>query len=164
MRRHDLDVCLLSNEPNVRYATGATAMPVYAMSTFARCVLVPQEERRSCSSTRTRCTARRSGRRTCARCTRGSFYDDPSVQAETWADVTLDAMAELGVPDGVIGVDRRRAGVPRVADRGAEIRDAAPATQEARRVKTAQELGLLDVNATLVMEMLAAFERAIAPG
>ena len=33
---------LLSNEPNIRYATGATAMPVYAMSTFVRCA-GPQE-------------------------------------------------------------------------------------------------------------------------
>jgi Xaa-Pro aminopeptidase len=36
-------------------------------------------------------------------------------------------------------------------------------TQDARRVKTPQELRLLDVNAALVMEMLTAFERAIAP-
>ncbi|MDQ3210673.1 MAG: aminopeptidase P family N-terminal domain-containing protein, partial [Actinomycetota bacterium] len=41
MRDHDVDVLLLANEPNVRYATGATAMPVYAMSTFARCAVVP---------------------------------------------------------------------------------------------------------------------------
>jgi Xaa-Pro aminopeptidase len=43
MRRHGVDVCVLSNEPNVRYATGATAMPVYSMSTFVRCAVVPQE-------------------------------------------------------------------------------------------------------------------------
>src|SRR5688500_19156203 len=43
MRTHDVDVCLLANEPNVRYATGATAMPVYAMSTFCRCAVVPRD-------------------------------------------------------------------------------------------------------------------------
>jgi Xaa-Pro aminopeptidase len=43
MRTHDLEVLVLANEPNVRYATGATAMPVYAMSTFVRCAVVPQE-------------------------------------------------------------------------------------------------------------------------
>ena len=43
MRDHDVDVLLLAKEPNVRYATGATAMPVYAMSTFARCAVVPQQ-------------------------------------------------------------------------------------------------------------------------
>jgi Xaa-Pro aminopeptidase len=43
MRRHGVEVCVLANEPNVRYATGATAMPVYSMSTFVRCAVVPQE-------------------------------------------------------------------------------------------------------------------------
>ena len=43
MRDHDVAALLLANEPNVRYATGASAMPVYAMSTFARCALVPQQ-------------------------------------------------------------------------------------------------------------------------
>lgn len=43
MRAHGIEVCVLFNEPNVRYATGATAMPVYSMSTFVRCAVVPQE-------------------------------------------------------------------------------------------------------------------------
>src|SRR5438093_1104648 len=43
MRAHDVAACLLFNEPNIRYATGASAMPVYAMSTFVRCAVVPQE-------------------------------------------------------------------------------------------------------------------------
>ncbi len=45
MRAQDLDVCLLFNEPNIRYATGASAMPIYAMSTFVRCAVVPAEGR-----------------------------------------------------------------------------------------------------------------------
>jgi Xaa-Pro aminopeptidase len=43
MRAHDVEACVLFNEPNIRYATGASAMPVYAMSTFVRCAVVPQE-------------------------------------------------------------------------------------------------------------------------
>ena len=43
MRAHDVAACVLFNEPNIRYATGASAMPVYAMSTFVRCAVVPQE-------------------------------------------------------------------------------------------------------------------------
>jgi Xaa-Pro aminopeptidase len=140
-------------------------MPVYSMSTFARCVLVPQE------GTPILFEHANSMHRSAIRTPdvrpmhAWEFYDDPSAQAETWADLSLDAMAELGASGGVVGVDRL--GAPAylaLRERGAEIRDAAPATQEARRVKTAQELRLLDVNATLVMEMLAAFERAIAPG
>ena len=33
MRAHDLEACLLFSEPNARYATGATAMPIWSMST-----------------------------------------------------------------------------------------------------------------------------------
>src|SRR5438093_1194653 len=43
MRAHDLDGCLLLHDPNVRYATGASAMPVWSMSTFTRCAVVPAE-------------------------------------------------------------------------------------------------------------------------
>jgi Xaa-Pro aminopeptidase len=43
MRAHDLDGCILFSEPNTRYATGVTAMPVWSMSTFARCAVVPVE-------------------------------------------------------------------------------------------------------------------------
>jgi len=43
MRAHDVAACLLFNEPNIRYATGASAMPIYSMSTFVRCAVVPAE-------------------------------------------------------------------------------------------------------------------------
>ena len=43
MRAHDLPACLLFSEPNTRYATGATAMPIWSMSTFMRCAVVPVE-------------------------------------------------------------------------------------------------------------------------
>ncbi|HEX7246620.1 MAG TPA: M24 family metallopeptidase, partial [Actinomycetota bacterium] len=49
-------------------------------------------------------------------------------------------------------------------ERGAQVQDSAPVTQQARRVKTPEEIELFDVNAALIMEMLAAFEGAIAPG
>jgi len=45
-----------------------------------------------------------------------------------------------------------------------QVRDAAPVTQQARRVKMPEEVALFDLNAGLVMAMLEAFEAAIAPG
>jgi Xaa-Pro aminopeptidase len=165
MRSHDVDVCLLSNEPNVRYATGATAMPVYSMSTFVRCAVVPQE------GTPILFEHANSMHRSALRAPdvrpmhAWEFYDDPRAEAEAWVDETLAAIRELGASGKVVTVDRL--GAPAylaLNGRGVEIRDSAPVTQEARRVKTSQELALLDVNAELVMDMLAAFEAAIAPG
>jgi Xaa-Pro dipeptidase len=165
MRDHDIGVLLLANEPNVRYATGATAMPVYAMSTFARCALVPQggtpilfEHGNSVHRSALRAPDVRPMHA-------WEFYDDPASQASIWADETLAAIDELGAAGETIAVDRL--GTPAflaLLDRGMVLRDAAPVTHQARRVKTLEEIELFDLNAGLVMAMLGAFEAAIAPG
>jgi Xaa-Pro dipeptidase len=165
MRSHGVDVCLLLHEPNVRYATGATAMPVYAMSTFVRCAVVPAdgtpilfEHPNSMHRSALRAPDVRPMRA-------WEFHDDPRGQADGWAEETVAAVRELGASGDVIAVDRL--GAPAylaLRDRGVTIRDAGPVTQEARRVKTPQEVLVLDVNAALVMDMLGAFEAAIAPG
>src|SRR5437762_1576333 len=80
MRAHDVAACVLFNEPNIRYATGASAMPVYAMSTFVRCAVVPQRASPSSSSTRTPCIGRGVERPTSARCTPGSSSTTPSLK------------------------------------------------------------------------------------
>jgi Xaa-Pro dipeptidase len=165
MRTHGVDVCVLSNEPNVRYATGATAMPVYSMSTFVRCAVVPQEGTPILfehASSMHRSALRAPDVRPMRA---WEFYDDPQTEADGWADETLAAVRELGASGEAVAVDRL--GAPAylaLMDRGVTIRDSAPVTQEARRIKTPQELVLLDVNAAVVMNMLAAFEAAIAPG
>jgi Xaa-Pro dipeptidase len=165
MRRHGVEVCVLSNEPNVRYATGATAMPVYSMSTFVRCAVVPQE------GTPILFEHANSMHRSALRAPdvrpmhAWEFYDDPQAEAGGWADETIAAVQELGASGETVAVDRL--GAPAylaLIGRGVAIRDSAPVTQEARRIKTPQELVLLDVNAAVVMDMLEAFEVAIAPG
>ena len=165
MGAHGVDVCLLFHEPNIRYATGASAMPVYAMSTFVRCAVVPQE------GTPILFEHANSIHRSALRAPdvrpmhAWEFFDDPQPEADTWAEETLAAIREVGGSGDVVAVDRL--GVPAhlsLTGRGVTIRDAAPVTQAARAVKTSQEIVLLDVNAAMVMEMLGAFESAVAPG
>jgi len=43
MRGRDVDGCLFFHESNIRYATGASAMPVWNMTSFVRCAVVPAE-------------------------------------------------------------------------------------------------------------------------
>lgn len=165
MADHDVEVMVLANEPNVRFATGASAMPVYAMSTFARCAVVAQrgtpilfEHANSVHRSALRAPDVRPMHA-------WEFYDDPSAQAAIWADETLAAARELGASGDRVAVDRL--GTPAflaLLERGAQVQDSAPVTQQARRVKTPEEIELFDVNAALIMEMLAAFEGAIAPG
>jgi Xaa-Pro dipeptidase len=165
MRDHDAELLLLANEPNVRYATGTTAMPVYAMSTFARCALVPQqgapilfEHANSVHRSKLRTPDVRPMHA-------WEFYDDPAAQAAIWADETLAAARELGASGERIAVDRL--GAPAflaLLDRDVHVCDSAPVTQQARRVKIPTEIELFDLNAGLIMQMLAAFEEAISPG
>jgi Xaa-Pro dipeptidase len=165
MRTHDADACLLFNEPNVRYATGATAMPVYAMSTFARCALVPQEgtpilfeHPNSMHRSRTRAPDVRPMHA-------WEFFDDPQAEAAVWADTTIGVCRELGITSNVMAVDRL--GTPAflaLVERGFTLSDSGPITQEARRIKAANELALFELNAPLIGEMLHTVEAAIEPG
>src|SRR5438309_1900507 len=141
MHRADVEACLLFNEPNVRYATGATAMPVYAMSTFARCAVVPQEgtpilfeHPNSAHRSRLRAPDVRPMHA-------WEFFDDAAREATVWAGEAVSALRELGVAGDVVAVDRL--GAPAfvaLSALGIEMRDSAPVTQEARRVKTPEEL------------------------
>lgn len=165
MRRHDVEACLLFNEPNVRYATGVSAMPVYAMSTFARCAVVPQEgapilfeHGNSVHRSRERAPDVRPMHA-------WEFFDDPAAEADAFAVECVAALRELGVSGELVAVDR--AGAPAwlaLASLGLRFRDSAPVTQEARRVKTPEEIALLDLNAPLIAEMLATVQAHVGPG
>jgi Xaa-Pro dipeptidase len=165
MRLYDVEACLLFNEPNVRYATNASAMPVYVMSTFARCAVVAQEgtpilfeHPNSVHRSRLRAPDVRPMHA-------WEFFDDPGAEAEIWAEETLSALRELGATG--VRVARARRGTPgsmALAALGTSVQDSAPVTQEARRVKTPEELALFDLNASLVTEMLSTVEAAVAPG
>jgi Xaa-Pro dipeptidase len=165
MRTHDVDACLLFNEPNVRYATGATAMPVYAMSTFARCALVPHEGTPILfehPNSMHRSSMRASDVRPMHA---WEFFDDPAAEAAIWADTIVEACKELGVGSAPLAVDRL--GTPAflaLIERGFTLADAAPITQEARRIKGRNELALFDLNAPLIGAMLHTVEAAIEPG
>jgi Xaa-Pro aminopeptidase len=135
------------------------------MSTFARCAVVPQsgtpilfEHPNSIHRSARRAPDVRPMRA-------WEFFDDPAAEASAWAELMLDAFRELGVGNSVVAVDRL--GAPAylaLAERGVSVRDAAPATQSAREVKTPDEVALLDLNAGIAMEMLTAFEAELRPG
>ena len=165
MRAHDMSACLLFNEPNIRYATGASAMPIYSMSTFVRCALVPAEGRpilfeHANSMHRSRLVAD-----DVRPMHAWEFYDDQAAEAAIWAGEVDEAMRELGVGGAPLAVDRLGTpGFLALRDRGVALVDSAPATQEAREIKTAEEIGLFELNGAMIVDMLAAFEAALAPG
>ena len=106
MQAQGVAACLLFNEPNIRYATGASAMPIYTMSTFVRCALVPAEGRpilfeHANSMHRSRLIVE-----DVRPMHAWEFYDDPAAEAAIWAREIVEAMHELGVGGEPLGLDR----------------------------------------------------------
>jgi len=163
MRAHAVDGCLLFHESNIRYATGASAMPIWNMTTFVRCALVPVEGRpilfehpNSVHLFRGSVDARPMRM--------WEFNDEADAQATAWARETVAAMRELGLPER-LAVDRLGTpGFLALQREGIEIVDSAPVTRTAREVKTPEEVQLLELNGGILVDMLSAFEAAIAPG
>ena len=74
-------------------------------------------------------------------------------------------MRELGVKRNRLAVDRLGTpGFLALERLGLELADAAPVTRAARDVKTPEEIEAFDASGAVVMEMLEAFEKQLAPG
>lgn len=165
MRADGLDVCLLFHESNVRYATGATAMPVWSMTTFVRCALVPVEGEPILFEHPNSIHRSRLVTRDVRPMTAWEFCDDSTSLAGAWADEIVDGLREVGASSGRLALDR--AGTPgylALRERGLVFVDAAPTVLRARWVKTPEEIALFRANGALLVEMLGDFEAAIAPG
>jgi len=165
MRTSDLDACLLFNEPNIRYAIGASAMPIFSMSTFVRCALVPAEGRpilfeHANSMHRSRLVVD-----DVRPMHAWEFYDDPAAEASIWAAEIVGALRELGIDGRPLALDRLGTpGFLALQREGVALVDSAPVTQGAREVKTPEEIRLLEINGAMIVDMLAAFEAALVPG
>ena len=165
MRAHGLEACLLFSEPNARYATGATAMPIWSMSTFTRCAVVAAEGDPILFE-HPNSVHRSALRAKAVRPMHGwEFFDDAAGQARTFAREAVAALRELGVRGDRIGVDRLgMPGLLALQAEGLRLVDSSPATQEAREVKTSQEVAAFRLNWRLVVEALGEFEAALTPG
>lgn len=160
-----VEACLLFNEPNIRYATGASAMPIWSNTTFVRCALVPAEGRPILFEHPNSMHLFRGIEAEVRPMHAWEFYDDTESHAAIFARQTVAALRELGVTGGRLAVDRLGTpGFLALQREGIAIVDSAPVTTVAREIKTPEEIGLFEANGAILMEMLANFERAIAPG
>ena len=97
MRAHDLEVLLLANEPNIRYATGATAMPPYS-DEHVRAVRGRPGEGNPILFEHGNSMHRSSGIAVDVRRMHAwEFFDDPMAEAPVWARRGRGGDAELGV-------------------------------------------------------------------
>ncbi len=165
MRRHGVDASLLFNEPNIRYATGASAMPVWSNTTFVRCALVPAEGLPILFEHPNSMHLFGELEVDVRPMHAWEFTDDVGANATIFARETVVAMGELGGADGRLAIDRLGTpGFLALQAAGMSILDSAAVTMEAREIKTPEEIELLAMGGRVVMDMLGAFEAAIRPG
>ena len=165
MRARGLEACLLFNEPNIRYATGASAMPIWSNTTFVRCALVPAEGRPILFEHPNSVHLFRGLEAEVRPMHAWEFYDDTETHAATFAKETIAALRGLGVSSRRLAVDRLGTpGYLALAREGIAMIDSSPATTAAREIKTPEEVALFELSGAILMEMLANLERAISPG
>jgi Xaa-Pro aminopeptidase len=167
LRARDVEACLLFNDPNIRYATGTSAMPIWSNTTFVRCALVPAEGRPILFDYPNAVHLFRDAAASLEvrPMTAWEFYDDADARAAAFARQIADALRERGLSSRRLAVDRLGTpGYLALGREGLTLIDSAPATTAARAVKTREEIALLAHNGAIVMEMLASLERAIVPG
>jgi len=169
MRTRGVEACLLFNDPNIRYATGTSAMPIWSNTTFVRCALVTAEGRPILfdypNAVHLFRDAAASPALDVRPMTAWEFYDDTETRAATFARQIADALRERGLSSGRIAVDRLGTpGFLALSRGGLTLTDSAPVTTAARAVKTPEEIEVLQANGAIVVEMLGNLERAITPG
>jgi Xaa-Pro aminopeptidase len=164
MRAQAVDICLLFNEPNIRYATGASAMPIWSNTTFVRAALVPAEGapilfEHGNSIHRSRLIVE-----DVRPMHAWEFFDDAEREAAVWARETASVLRELGMQGRPLAIDRLGTpGFLALQREGVRIVDSSVVTRSAREVKTPQEIEAMRLNGALQVQMLAAFEEAVAP-
>ncbi len=165
MRANDVEVCLLFNPANVRYATGATTMTIYCLGSFVRCALVPADGRPILFEHGNSMHLFGGIEAEVRPFHAWEFYDDPDTEASTWAKETSAAVRDLGITGDRIAIDKVAPVASRALEReGFEIIESGNVTMDARAVKTPEEVELFRVNGRLTMDMLSAFEGALKPG
>jgi Xaa-Pro aminopeptidase len=166
MRTHGVESCLLFNEPNVRYATGVSAMPIWSNTTFINGAVVPAEGRPIVFMHGNSVHLFRESEADVRPMHPWEFIDDADGEATIFAKEVIAALRELRVEPGApLAVDRLGTpGFLALQREGVRLIDSAPVTAEAREVKTVEEIELLEQNGRIVMEMLGAFQAAVAPG
>jgi Xaa-Pro aminopeptidase len=166
MRARRVESCLLFNEPNVRYATGVSAMPIWSNTTFINGAVVPAEGRPVVFMHGNSVHLFEGIEADVRPMYPWEFIDDAETQAAVFAREVVEVRREMGV-DAASPLAVDRLGTPgflALQRKGIRIVDSAAVTADAREVKTAEEISLLELNAYIVMRMLEAFESALTPG
>jgi Xaa-Pro dipeptidase len=140
MKHHDLDVLLLTDQQNIRYATNTVFMLNLRATAIQRFVLVPAEGSPLICQRETS----RKGKHRVQRFDAYMFAMRPPVATRDFANQVMEGLRELGLVGERVGVDfLNLEAVEALRDAGVHLVDGWRAINHARSVKTVDELQLI---------------------
>ena len=169
LRRHNLAAVLLFDAYNIRYVTGSSIMPVWALHTLDRYILVPAEgppllwERPSAHA------LTKPGPGTSVREARSwSVFDAgerSTERADEFAWEVLRTLKDMRLSGEPIGVDRLDAyGFLALQAAGLTLRPAQQAMEEARSVKSVDEIELIRRSVAVCDAAVTHLHETLRPG
>jgi len=166
MKERGLAAALFFNPANIRYATGVDVMGVWTAGTFARYCVVPADGKPVMFEYRQSMHVSEKFVEDVRPAISWQFAGTESWPAvQRWAEEIRDTLAELGLADEPLGVDKLDTpGFHALAELGIRTVDTSPVTVDAREVKTPEEVELMKINGSIGDAMLQAFRDAIRPG
>ena len=166
MREHGVEVCLVFNEPNIRYATGVSTMPLWALTTMVRCALVPVEGTPILFEHPNSVHRARTLAKDVRPMGSWEFCDDADRACRRMGgrDRGGDARARRRPGPRSPSTGSARPGSSRCSASATRSSTRRRTTEAAREVKTPEEVRLFRANGPLLLDMLGAFEAAIEPG
>lgn len=169
LKRHGLAAGLLFDAYNIRYVTGTSIMPIWALHTLDRYVLVPAEGPVEMWESPSAAALLPADRRASVRQARSwSVFDvgerSPDLAA-AFADEIARVLTELGIRDEPLGVDRLDTyGFLALQDSGLELRPGQLAMEEARSIKSADEIAMIRHSVSVADAAITHLYEQLRPG
>jgi Xaa-Pro aminopeptidase len=168
MAKHDIGVLLLTDIINIRYATGVSVMPLWTAVNLAHYVLVPVEGSPMIfeyDQAQFRADLYWSQVRP-AHYWQARFAEQFAPErSDEWAAEIKDVLQEWGLGGARVGIDMLDYhGFSALGRQGLTLTDADAAMEEARTIKTMDEIDLLRQSAAITEAALHDLEQAIHPG
>ena len=170
LRQRDYAACLLVDPINVRYATGSRNMTVWCLHNPARYAFVPAEGKAVMFEFDS-CEHLSRGLETIGdiRPAVGWFYFFAGSRMEElvdrWADEIADLVHEHGGANRRLAIDYvNPAGTDALRRRGVEVFDGLEVTEQARVIKSSDELACMMTSLSVCEAGMARMREALAPG
>jgi Xaa-Pro aminopeptidase len=170
LRRRDYAACLLADPINIRYATGSRNMMLWTMHAPSRWAFVPTEGPVVLYEF-TSSKHANDGLETITEirpCVPWIYFlagQRSEEKAEEWADEIADMMRTHGGKNRRLAVDRcEPVGALRLAARGVELFDAQEAIEQARLIKSREEIACLRLAMEVCDAAIETMREAVRPG